>query len=302
MAYNKEYVSKLKATVYFADTPDIKYVVGGNKSKICEVFNSQYQKRLFGIIDKNTNKYSQLSNMLTKEIVSSCANERTDTQIFKNLANIYHKFPKTDQKNEQRSAKRINQLSYYLDKFTGENYLDYGCHTGDLTKAVGEFYNIKNVYGCDIHNNCDPKNNIDFSLLSGDTLPYDNEQFDLITCFMVLHHVPHDKLSKLLSEFCRVLKPNGLLIIREHDLIDPMFGNLLDVLHGFYDYVWKPNVSWEQDIEFCDTFYHSAEDWDKLFAESGLTLVTKQDNHINPEKNPLNVYHRIYKKEDITME
>lgn len=44
-------------------------------------------------------------------------------------------------------------------------------------------------------------------------LPFDNNSFDLITCFGTLHHIPN--VSFVLSELIRVLKPNGYLLIRE---------------------------------------------------------------------------------------
>jgi len=44
-------------------------------------------------------------------------------------------------------------------------------------------------------------------------LPFDNNSFDLITCFGTLHHIPN--VSFVLSELIRVLEPNGYLLIRE---------------------------------------------------------------------------------------
>jgi SAM-dependent methyltransferase len=45
------------------------------------------------------------------------------------------------------------------------------------------------------------------------TLPFESATFDLITCFGVLHHIPN--VSYVVSEFSRVLKPGGLLLLRE---------------------------------------------------------------------------------------
>lgn len=45
------------------------------------------------------------------------------------------------------------------------------------------------------------------------TLPFAESTFDLITCFGVLHHIPN--VSKVLSEFQRVLSPGGILLLRE---------------------------------------------------------------------------------------
>jgi SAM-dependent methyltransferase len=44
-------------------------------------------------------------------------------------------------------------------------------------------------------------------------LRFDDNSFDLITCFGTLHHIPN--VSFVLSELIRVLKPSGLLLLRE---------------------------------------------------------------------------------------
>ena len=45
------------------------------------------------------------------------------------------------------------------------------------------------------------------------TTPFPDENFDLVTCLGVLHHVPN--VSKLLREIGRVLKPSGYVIVSE---------------------------------------------------------------------------------------
>jgi ubiquinone/menaquinone biosynthesis C-methylase UbiE len=44
-------------------------------------------------------------------------------------------------------------------------------------------------------------------------LPFENNTFDLITCFGVLHHIPN--VSAVVSELARTLQPGGYLLIRE---------------------------------------------------------------------------------------
>lgn len=44
-------------------------------------------------------------------------------------------------------------------------------------------------------------------------VPCADRSVDLITCFSVLHHIPN--VSRVIAEFSRVLKPQGLLLIRE---------------------------------------------------------------------------------------
>lgn len=44
-------------------------------------------------------------------------------------------------------------------------------------------------------------------------LPFDSNEFDLIVCFSVLHHVPN--VSKVLMEVSRCLKPGGYVLLRD---------------------------------------------------------------------------------------
>lgn len=44
-------------------------------------------------------------------------------------------------------------------------------------------------------------------------MPFDANSFDVIVCFMVLHHVPN--VSMALREMFRVLKPDGYVLLRE---------------------------------------------------------------------------------------
>lgn len=44
-------------------------------------------------------------------------------------------------------------------------------------------------------------------------LPFDNDAFDLVTCFSALHHIPN--VSFVFGELVRVLRPGGYLLVRE---------------------------------------------------------------------------------------
>ena len=52
------------------------------------------------------------------------------------------------------------------------------------------------------------------------TLPFADETFDLVTCFLVMPHVPDDKVA--LVELARVLRPGGTLAISGHGLGFPL--------------------------------------------------------------------------------
>jgi SAM-dependent methyltransferase len=67
--------------------------------------------------------------------------------------------------------------------------------------------------GCDLVQTDVEKNPWLDAVVSSEALPFPGASFDAVTCFLVLHHLPHPK--KALAEFSRVLKPGGTAVILE---------------------------------------------------------------------------------------
>ena len=97
------------------------------------------------------------------------------------------------------------------------NVLDYGSGTGNLSAKFLKFN--CDVTACDIS-----KKSLDFlekkmghsanlktKLFNGERLPFDDNSFDIVATYSVLHHIP-DYLSAV-SEMIRVCKPDGYIYI-----------------------------------------------------------------------------------------
>lgn len=54
---------------------------------------------------------------------------------------------------------------------------------------------------------------INFLVANLEALPYSDKKFDKVYCISVLEHLPYETMEKAFSEFSRVLKDNGLIII-----------------------------------------------------------------------------------------
>ncbi|GEM_PF-3962732 len=69
--------------------------------------------------------------------------------------------------------------------------------------------------------------NVTFMQVSGRKLCFPENTFDTIICFNFLHLIPNDQKGEFMSEFNRVLKPGGKLIV---EFISPFYGLFLALL------------------------------------------------------------------------
>lgn len=54
-----------------------------------------------------------------------------------------------------------------------------------------------------------------FEVLQGNDLPVDNQSVDYILIVSVLHHIPTQELTNYVTEFQRILKPTGTIVVME---------------------------------------------------------------------------------------
>jgi SAM-dependent methyltransferase len=94
--------------------------------------------------------------------------------------------------------------------------LDYGCGAGETVTLLRDAG--CEAYGCDVFfEGNDYSTKVPAQLagnvirrMEGDTIPFDDEAFDIVVNNMVMEHVPD--LDRVLDEIRRVLKPGGLVL------------------------------------------------------------------------------------------
>jgi SAM-dependent methyltransferase len=98
-------------------------------------------------------------------------------------------------------------------------FLDAGCGTGYSVSWLKAELNTEAGFGADLS-----KIAASFWVQQGlETgavgsiyrLPYSSDTFDLVTCFDVIYQLDMDKAFAAVSEMARVLKPGGLIYVRE---------------------------------------------------------------------------------------
>lgn len=106
--------------------------------------------------------------------------------------------------------------------------LDVGCGTGRLLNSLPRRYD---GVGVDISAAMLDKaraQGVHVVQAGGDELPFPDSSFDLVTTFAVLHHlIDPARVRRTLAEMIRVLKPNGAVLVWDHNPLNPYWKVLM---------------------------------------------------------------------------
>lgn len=121
-------------------------------------------------------------------------------------------------------------------------------------------------------------------------IPLPDKSVDLVLMLMFLHHIDDQSKKKIIKEVYRVLKPDGFIFIREHDVKENNLNltRYLDKIHLLYN----PDPT-QHSIE--KTYYIERKDLRKLFLVENL-IHTADFNYPPEYKNPQSVYHASFRK------
>lgn len=175
-------------------------------------------------------------------------------------------------------------------KLSVENYLDIGTGSGVIPDIISEKMNIKNVFSIDIDNKEFVfKGKSKFMLYDGEKLPFETEKFEMITSFMVFHHVDENKLEKLLKSIYKSLKKDGVLIIKEHDY-EKDLENYIDVEHDIYELIRD-----QPFIQDHKCKYYSIYEMKEIIEKVGFKFY-RSSNNKKINSSPSRAYYAIFIK------
>lgn len=307
--YLRKYDTSLKKTVWYMPTKGFEYkfdekVKGGKQDQSILRMLSLYNKdkeiyHRFSSIFHNHFMNNKLYDGFMKDLISISEKYKYDDIIIKKISDIYEKKYRSITENKKSKFDRgKNRAEKILQKLRNPpkkiiNYLDFGVFKGDIAVNMSKLMNIEQLYGVDIVKQKEiDDTNIIFDYVKNNIIPHEDNKFDLITCSMVLHHIPTKDVDKILLEFYRVMSPGGILIIREHNVYQKKkdMKIVLDLLHKFYDDVWNKSNAWHNEEEHLYTNYFDYMSLEKKIFDSGF----KYRNNLvfNPisKYNPFNSY------------
>lgn len=121
-----------------------------------------------------------------------------DENLIRIFSNRYVKVPQPPAKLLDHGFGGGNNLLFLSSK----GYECYGCEISEeLIKVTKEKFEKVNIP-------------IDLKLIKGDFLEFDNNFFDIIVSWNVIHYLgTKEKVLKIINDFHRILKPKGILVL-----------------------------------------------------------------------------------------
>ena len=120
--------------------------------------------------------------------------------------------------------------------------------------------------------------NVDFQIVDAEDLPFEDQQFDLVTCRIAAHHFPN--VQQFISEAARVLKTGGKLLVQDqvvpNDLETARYLNAFEKLRDPSHYRVLSLKEWEQGYQAAGiTPLHNEE---IITVHQLLAWAKRQDN------------------------
>jgi 2-polyprenyl-3-methyl-5-hydroxy-6-metoxy-1,4-benzoquinol methylase len=184
---------------------------------------------------------------------------------------------------------KLKEALKLIDSIKPTRIMDIGAGKGELLSALARKFKLQkeNAIGVELKLIDDSTRN--FTMITyqdNGELPVEDSSVDVIILTHVLHHMHQQVRNSILLKIDRMLTPNGIVVIEEHDYDESTAMYLsLDILHNFWYIV---------ENESIDAMYlMRREQTDQLFFDAGF--MVKPDSQRDAkgwQRNYWNVYIR----------
>ncbi len=153
---------------------------------------------------------------------------------FDSLADEYHEVHQTNvaitgEKPEYFSEYKIADLANLVNKLhlPSSSILDFGSGIGNSVPFFRKYFPNAQLTCADVSARSIEVAQTRFPgkenyVLVDDGVPVPTASQDVVFTACVFHHIPHEEHQKWLNELRRITKPNGLLVIFEHNPLNPL--------------------------------------------------------------------------------
>lgn len=210
------------------------------------------------------------NNHLESQLKCGC----DDVKLLKQLQVSYREREDNDSTDKHRQNQRLSQVQNLLDLSRVGSVLDFGGGNGDFAHAIRNVCRSGCVAHClDIKRWISKEHTLKhsdvvYNFVDTWVLPYKDATFDLVTMLQVIHHLDHPTES--LREIFRVLRPNGRLVVREHDCTCMEDLLCIDLEHFVYEVRFRGN---ERMCSMYEARYYSQRVLRNMLLDLGFRMV-----------------------------
>ena len=259
---------------------DIKYIIQGNLTL--------------------NNKLLEISDIVTKFCIRYNIKPDPDRQDYiiqnlKHYLDMYYPYLMQDNcRIIDIGGGNGNVISGLRNKITSNtNTSDFICYETELDWAENYAFNNQNIL---------------YKYWNKDDTKYNLEQpdnsVDIILCMVSLHHMTNDTIATMLTNFNKVLKPNGKVFIKEHDRTINSNSYIFWEHHLYHILDCAYNCHTIDIDKYFNTNinnFKSKEQWNNAFTSFGFETVNITNRFLNgeyssDETNISELYWAIYQK------
>ena len=120
----------------------------------------------------------------------------------------------------------------------------------------------------------------------------ESNSIDVVICVIGLHHIPKEKLNAFIESIRRVLKPEGVFILRDHDITSPELNALVHCAHSVFNLLMNQDILATEIAEYRN--FQALDYWIDLVEQHGFKVSTErllQEN--DPTLNTMTKFTKI---------
>lgn len=271
--------------------------------KICKNFNPVFYK-----IKKQIFKH-----YLNQQTLSTTMNNINDIII---KSNIY-KLVELSSTNPNHNWVSVNLINIIKNNIIQKNMsnikiVDIGGGEGYVLSNIGQALNInkQNLLCIESSNEWYEEYNlinnsmINYVIWDNVNLPIVSNSVDVFILMVSMHHMSDEIINNLLKNIKNIIKPSGIIIIKEHDCVSIDDKFIIDWEHHLYHLMMTNDLNKKKINKYTKNFvsnYKSKIRFDELFLANNFGSVVelnrffKYDNTNTDIKNVSKLYWKIYK-------
>lgn len=287
------------------------YKANTNKNKFTKSYDS---------LDNLIHKIFKPLNYRCKQLIKNKIKETNANNLKISLYSIStlvtdeykrNKFVPDENRQDFITSKIINYLQHNDVSISSDfQIIDIGGGNGNVLQQMATILDLKKENVTCVETNTDWIENYDYNNSNISYMFWDNCELKIesnsvncVLCMVSLHHMTEHTIHNILREIKRILKPDGILLIKEHDTNTKSHYYIQweHYLYHILDNAYKSEIIYPYKyLENAINNFKSKEEWQSTIETLGeLTWKERTNRFLDGEfiydtKNSTNLYWDIY--------